>query len=79
MLSHGLPCDLWEIIVLEIEKGALLGFADVLIEFGFDLIDGGVLQMMANSSKVVVVIVIALLGDGQKFGVFARCLKGFKP
>ena len=50
VLSDGLPRDLREIIVLEIEEGALLSFTNVLIELSLDLTDGGILQMMADTA-----------------------------
>ena len=56
-----------------------MSLADVLVELGFDLIDGGVLQMMAHTAEVAVVTLFILLGDGHKFRVFQRCLEGFEP
>ena len=79
VLSHGLPRDLREVFVLEIEKRAFLSLADVLVELGFDLVDGGVLQMMVHTAEVAVVTLFILLGDGHKFRVFHRSLEGFEP
>jgi hypothetical protein len=79
VLSHGLPRDLREVFVLEIEKRAFLSLADVLVELGFDPVDGGVLQMMAHAAEVAVVTLSILLGDGHKLRVFQRCLEGFEP
>jgi hypothetical protein len=79
VLSDGLSCDFGELVILEVEQRALLGFAEVLVEFCLDLLDGRVLRVITTTTDLIEANILLLLGEGSKFDVFGSCLEGFKP